>query len=116
MKFLSIGRCGLSAIVLTTSCAVFAHEHADAIPSEARMTGAQLVACEIALQKFRARDLDPENFSIIVRRHNSETEVVFVPNQPPDEPLTLGGKTKYGPEIHYFVSSAGEVTRVSYAR
>ena len=87
--------------------------------------GPELVACSVALEKFRREESKSsvENYSIEVTESPTAFEVVFIPNQPPQDPksgrreITLGGKTIYGREVHYVVSKdTYKVIRTSFAR
>ena len=103
----------LVAAVLSAS--LFCRE-ANAHGSEVRMSGAQLLACEVALVEFRKRNLKLENYSVIVREHGSETEVVLLPNRASSERFNKGGRTSNGSEIHYFIAANGELKRLHFAR
>src|SRR5690242_11182676 len=77
-----------------------------------RMTGPELVACSVALAKFKAEETksDIKNYTVYVSENETTYEVVFVPNSPPSKTesgileLHLGGGTVLGREVHYIVS------------
>ena len=83
------------------------------------MTALQVKACCVAMKDFTNTEStsDLNHFTVQVSEQNDSYEVVFIPDQVPGEPATLGGRTKYGQEVHYVISkSTWEIKRKSFAR
>ena len=88
------------------------------------MTGSELIACSKALNEFT--DKNPEidlSQKVLVKHDSGSFEVIFVPNQALSDAsastrqIMVGGRTIYGPEIHYLVSEGThEITRTFYGR
>jgi hypothetical protein len=94
--------------------------------AEHPMTGPELMAYCVALEKFKAQETKSEirNFTIHLSEDSTTYEVVFVPNSPPPKDpksgvveLHAGGETIYGREVHYIVSKdAYRVLRTFFGR
>lgn len=115
-----------SAIVIMASVLVGIFFAPVAQPEETYViTGSALMACAVALEDFRNHESGSniENFIVHIRDNVGAFEVIFVPNQTPQDPdsttynLTVGGKTSYGREVHYVISKdTYEVVRKHFAR
>jgi hypothetical protein len=90
-----------------------------------RMTGSELIACSKALKEFTNKNpgIDLSHYEVLIKDNPGSFEVVFVPNQVPYDPsastreVTVGGRTPYGPEVHYVISHGTyEITRTFYGR
>ena len=84
------------------------------------MTGLQLKAASVALADFTSLTQPKARLSdyrVFIEESVDAIEIIFVPNQPPDEPEIRGGRTKYGREVRYKVSRERfEIIDKSYAR
>jgi hypothetical protein len=89
------------------------------------MTGSELVACSKALKEFSAKNpgIEPSNYEVLIKDSSDSFEIVFVPNQVPSaasasaRQVTVGGRTPYGPEVHYVISKGTyEINRTFYGR
>jgi hypothetical protein len=87
---------------------------------EALMTGPELQAGSVALMRFRSDEpgSDIANFKVSLTEHAEEFEVIFIPNQPPNQTrIVMGGANVYGRVVHYFITkNTYEVSRRSFAR
>ena len=83
-----------------------------------KLTGFQVKACCVALEEFgKKKNGDLEHFSVYIYENADGYEIVFVPNQPNDEPSVRGGRTKFGREVHYHISKDKfEIIKTSFGR
>jgi hypothetical protein len=96
---------------------------ATALPEAAAMTGSELIAGSIALERFRKEESnsDVANFMVEITERSDAFEVVFVPKMPPYDTkrpnITIGGGNIYGREVHYVVAKGTfEILRTSFGR
>jgi len=89
------------------------------------MTGSELVACSTALNEFTDKNpgIDLNHYEVLIKYGHGSFEIIFVPNQAPSDAsastrqVIVGGRTTYGPEIHYIVSEGThEITRTFFGR
>ena len=84
------------------------------------MTGPESQACSVALERFKSDEprSDIANFRVSLSEHPEEFEVIFIPNQPPNQTrIVVGGANVYGREVHYFITkNTYEVSRRHFAR
>ena|SRR5438105_11900650 len=90
-----------------------------------RLTGSELIACSKGLKEFTDKNpgIDLSHYEVLIKHSPGSFEVVFVPNQVPSDAsastrqVTVGGRTPYGPEVHYIISEGTyEITRTFYGR
>jgi hypothetical protein len=80
------------------------------------LKGPELKSASIALEKFSSEQVaaDLQHYTMMVITQSQEYEVIFVPMGPP---TLAGGRTEFGPEVHYFISkNTYEITRKHFAR
>jgi hypothetical protein len=89
------------------------------------MTGSELIAASEALKEFTDQypGMDLSHYEVLIKHSLGSFEVVFVPNQVASDAststreVTVGGRTPYGPEIHYVISEGtNKITRTFYGR
>ncbi len=108
-------------LAVTVASLVFAFSCRAADDRE--LTGREAEAVSLAVQKFKAsrhptrgpNDIvygDLERYTVLLERHGSEVQVIFVPDLSPrprnipkgEAWLQFGGSTVYGSEVHYHIS------------
>jgi hypothetical protein len=83
-----------------------------------RLTGPQLKACVVALDRFAKETPDAHlaNYTVEVSTEREGFEVAFVPLHPLGR-TARGGETALGKEVHYVVSKQGfEIVRTFWGR
>ncbi|WP_159095147.1 hypothetical protein [Stenotrophomonas sp. ZAC14A_NAIMI4_1] len=84
--------------------------------AEIALGGTELVALASALREFQKLGAALEGYSVVIRPDGEGSELIFLPKRAVGDEGVRGGGTQHGKEIHYFISSDGVVTRISYAR
>lgn len=79
-------------------------------------SGVQLRVAAVALEDFKKKGYPLEHYKVIMIKQPSGYEVIFVPDHPKGSPASRGGKTTFGEEIHYMVSSLGVIANITYGR
>lgn len=71
----------------------------------------------VAYRDFEDESQEIDNFIVRICDEDDEISVTFVPKIDEQEGPTLGGRTRHGREIHYYISkSDGRIIRKHYAR
>lgn len=88
------------------------------------LSGNEVSAIILAARDFKAKKHstmgDLRHFTVDLKRQGKEVEVIFVPDEPKDpgpNDEEVGGRTRYGYEVHYHVGlTPVRILRVEFAR